>query len=776
MSRPFELPDFYEPYPARLNPHLEPARAHSKQWARRMGMIEGSGIWDEDDYDSHDYALLCAYTHPDASADRLATVTDWYVWVFFFDDHFLERFKRDRDIAGAGEYLERLRAFMPADPGGTARGADAPGAPENAVERGLADLWTRTVPAMSDGWRHRFAQATRHLLEESMWELANISEGRIANPLEYIEMRRKVGGAPWSAGLVEFAAGAEVPGAVAESRPLRVLRDAFSDAVHLRNDLFSYQREVEEEGELSNGVLVFETFLGVGTQQAADAVNDLITSRLHQFEHTVLTELPPLFAEHGLDHSSCADVLAYAKGLQDWQAGGHEWHMRSSRYMNDGPAGGRGAPLPGGAGLPHGPTGPGTSAARIAASVASTLPARLRSHAHPPYERVGPVRVPKLRMPYTARLSPHLDASRENVVDWAHRMGMLDAVPGVPFSGIWDEHKLRAFDFALCSAGIHPDASPAQLDLTTGWLTWGTYGDDYYPVVFGRTGDMAGAKVCTARLSSFMPLDSGDVPAPSNALERGLADLWARTTGPMAVDARRAFRGTIEEMTGSWLWELANQAAHRVPDPVDYVEMRRKTFGAEFTMSLSRLSHGRTVPAEIYRARPVMAMEHAAGDYAGLLNDLFSYRKEVEFEGEIHNCVFVVRNFLDCGTAEALKIVGDLADSRMREFERVVSTELPRMFADLALDAEVRATLTGYARELQHWMAGILVWHQGCRRYTESELRRPVGGPPRLPHGPTGPGTSAARIAAALGSAGEAARVPEPWGGHAWNGTGEASV
>ena len=83
-------------------------------------------------------------------------------------------------------------------------------------------------------------------------------------------MRRKVGGAPWSANLVEHAAGAEVPAAVAATRPLRVLADTFADAVHLRNDLFSYQREVEEEGENTNGVLVLERFLGFPTQQAAD--------------------------------------------------------------------------------------------------------------------------------------------------------------------------------------------------------------------------------------------------------------------------------------------------------------------------------------------------------------------------------------------------------------------------------------------------------------------------------------------------------------------------
>src|SRR5258708_20698123 len=113
MPKPFQLPDFYMPYPARLNPHLEYARVHSKAWARELTMIEGSGVWDENDFDRHDYALLCAYTHPDCDAEELALVTDWYVWVFFFDDHFLEVYKRPRDMPGARAYLDRLPAFMP---------------------------------------------------------------------------------------------------------------------------------------------------------------------------------------------------------------------------------------------------------------------------------------------------------------------------------------------------------------------------------------------------------------------------------------------------------------------------------------------------------------------------------------------------------------------------------------------------------------------------------------------------------------------------------------
>ncbi len=762
-SQPFALPHFYMPHPARLNPHLEAARAHSKAWAREMNMLEGSGIWDEHDLDSHDYALLCAYTHPECSEEALNLVTDWYVWVFFFDDHFLEEFKRTLDREGGKAYLDRLPAFMPMDLNvPTELRAPVP-EPTNPVEAGLADLWRRTVPSMSLDWRRRFAESTENLLNESLWELSNININRIANPVEYIEMRRKVGGAPWSAGLVEYATGAEIPAAVADSRPLRVLKDTFSDAVHLRNDLFSYQREIEDEGELSNGVLVLETFLDCTTQEAADAVNELITSRLQQFEDTVLTELPPLFVDRGLDPAGAAAVLAYAKGLQDWQSGGHEWHLRSSRYMNGGGAGAPGStaapwsPLVfGGLGteglgaLAAGALGLGAAGAELRTALATAGTQRLRRRTHAPHQKVGPSQLPDFAMPFTTTLSPHLDTARRNVVTWAHAMGMLRPQPGVPLSDVWDEDALVRFDFALCAAGLHPDATSDQLDLSTQWLTWGTYADDYYPAVFGRTRDVATAHATTKRLSGLMPLDASErAPEPVNALERALADLWSRTAAPLAPEARRAFKETVDTMTASWLWELDNQVQHRIPDPVDYIEMRRATFGSDLTMSLSRLGHGRRVPPEVYRSGPMRSLENAAADYACLLNDVFSYQKEIEYEGEVHNGVLVVQNFFDCDYPTALAIVHDLMASRLREFQHVAAHQLPVLYDDFKLSDEARATLGGYVRELENWLAGILTWHRECRRYRPEYLRRRPGAPGWLP-GPTGLGTSGARVAAGV--------------------------
>ncbi|MGW7431681.1 terpene synthase family protein [Streptomyces sp. NPDC054861] len=724
MAQPFVLPDFYVPYPARLNPHVEVARSHTREWARAMGMLEGSGVWEEHDLESHDYALLCSYTHPDCDAEALSLVTDWYTWVFFFDDHFLEVFKRTQDRPGGKAYLDRLPLFMPMD-------AAAPmPEPTNPVEAGLADLWTRTVPSMSTAWRERFAEATEHLLYESLWELDNINEGRIANPVEYIEMRRKVGGAPWSAGLVEYAAGAEVPEQVAHSRPLCVLRDTFSDAVHLRNDLFSYQREVEDEGENSNGVLVLEKFLGCTTQEAAEAVNDLLTSRLQQFENTALTEVPALALEKGLTPAECAAVAAYTKGLQDWQSGGHEWHMRSSRYMNEGAE-----------------TGPsrlsgvlGTSALDIRNVFGRPAAARLRSLTHVPHQKVGPSILPAFDLPFPLTLSPHHAEAKRRSVDWAERMGLL--------GDIWDRPMLEGFDLALCSAGLDPDATLEELELNAEWLTWGTFGDDYYPAVFGRPRDLLGAKECTERLKACMPVDD---PAAGAAIavttmERSLADLWIRTTASMGPGARAQLREALDRMLDSWMWELHNQAQHRVPDPVDYLEMRHNTFGSDLTMMLCRLRHAHELPRGIFRSGTVNRLEKSASTYACLVNDLFSYQKEIEVEGEVHNGVLVVQKFFDIDYPTAVGMIDDLMRGRLNEFLHAKEHELPVLYEDFGLGAQGRAAMEEYVRELEDWLAGILHWHREVRRYAAEDVHA-GSGTPLLGRGPTGIGTSAARLA-----------------------------
>jgi hypothetical protein len=219
-------------------------------------------------------------------------------------------------------------------------------------------------------------------------------------------------------------------------------------------------------------------------------------------------------------------------------------------------------------------------------------------------------------MLYATKLNPHLETARQHSKDWARRMGMLNTLPGFPDIFIWDDHKFDVADVALCGALIHPNGSAPELDTTACWLVWGTYADDFFPAIYGYSRDMVGAKVFHARLPAFMPDDLTTIMAvPTSPIERGLADLWARTAVSMTLNARRQFRQAILDMTESWLWELANHIQDRVPDPVDYVEMRRKTFGSTLTMSLSRLTYGDAIPPEIFKTRTMQGIDNSAADY-----------------------------------------------------------------------------------------------------------------------------------------------------------------
>jgi germacradienol/geosmin synthase len=399
-------------------------------------------------------------------------------------------------------------------------------------------------------------------------------------------------------------------------------------------------------------------------------------------------------------------VGLYVKGLQDWQAGGHEWHMRSSRYMNDAAEGGSaGAPLPG-------PLGLGMSAARILGSIAKTMPARLKRVSHPRFEQVGPTPIPDIAAPSELRLSPHLPVTRRRALEWCRHMGLFD--------GVWDERHFLAADLPLCAAGTDPDASLEELDLATGWLVWGTYADDYYATVFGTTHDRTAAKVCAERLNALL---SDAPPAPMSALERGLADLWQRTAPGASAAERSDVRQGTRTVLDSWLWELDNKAVHRVPDPIDHIEMRRHAFGTDLTMALSRIGR-EPLPAEVLRSRPVKALEHAAIDWAGMLNDLYSYQAEIQFDGDVHNSVLVAQDFFDCDRDRGVAIVSNLMKARLDQFHHSADIEIPALADAMRLPPATRAALDRHVAGLLTWMTGVHHWHRTTRRYAEAEQER----------------------------------------------------
>ena len=167
------------------------------------------------------------------------------------------------------------------------------------------------------------------------------------------------------------------------------------------------------------------------------------------------------------------------------------------------------------------------------------------------------------------------------------------------------------------------------------------------------------------------------------------------------------------------------------------------------------------ISPELLNARPILPLLNSARDYACLTNDIFSYRKETEFEGEFHNCAVVVQHFLDCGAQESIDIIADLMTSRMRQFERIANLEIPALSEDLNLPSEDRVVVDKFVQHLQNWMAGILEWHRQSRRYPDFDsaanssaesVDASVRVPVRLFRTPTGLGTSAVNLSGAARS------------------------
>ncbi|MFD7664949.1 hypothetical protein [Streptomyces sp. NPDC059788] len=742
-------PEFHLPGPARLNPHVEEARGHCRAWAARMGILragtrgdgtakagtpdetagppadegaagrsadEGARGWDEEAFAAADYGLLAALGHPDAPAEQLGLLADWYVWRYYFADRFTADHLLGRNTAGAAAHAARLRELI-ADGGGDGGEARTAGSEQpdgDPVELALADLWARTSRSHGAEWRARFAEAVLGLVDGARWELANLDAGRVPNPIDYVAARRGAGGGPWSAHLVEHVTAFELPRRILATRPARVLVDTFADAAGLRADIIAYLDGRWASEAPSNGARVVQHFLECGPQQAVDAANRQLTSRLRQFERTAVTELPFLFGEHGLLVTERAAVLDYVSGLQDWQAGFHEWLTRTADAPRTAPGGrvGEGWPPP-----PGGARGFGGAAGRLTSVRAVERAPRGRATA-----ATGPVpQLPVYRVPFRTTVNPYVDAVRAHSARWAREMGMVRASegsgPGLlrPYA-TFDEESLTASDLPLVSALSFPTASQARLELAADCSVWGAHVGDFIDELKQRR-DLAAARALVERLKWFTPDTPGASPLPAHPAERGLADLWRRLLPTVSTEQRQRWRDDFAAFGDALLWQAGNAVLERLPDPVDYLETRRASFGGRLNVDKVEYCLELEFPDDLWNAAPVATLRDITCDVLVVNNDAASYAKEMVVEGAVNNIVSIIRDFLGGDPVSAARVAADLLDARVGEFRSVSDAPLTALLDQRRAPAPERQAVQSFVTGLESLMAGVHQWVDDTGRY-----------------------------------------------------------
>jgi germacradienol/geosmin synthase len=337
-----ELPELWMPHPLRVNRHLPDLRAESETWAREMGMVSDGrqtsrhAIWTRSQFQAMTVDQLTAWTLPDAAPADLRLNHRFNIWALAWDDYFASAFKRTGDMQGAREFTVRLHAFL--RPEGGARSPE----PVNAVERGLADLQRQLFPPRLAHWRRDFNRALAQYIDAGVEELANSRAGRVPHLIDYAPFRRESFAAHTAPYSVELSTGARIPERIRSSRTIRGLLAAFMDVMGLANDIASYDREVHEEHDVNNLVVVMATSLGIPLGDAVPAAVRLVNSRLRDFEQLRRDELPLLVRRCGLRHEERAELETWIGGACSFLSGLHAWYTGAPRYVSaDGPPGRR---------------------------------------------------------------------------------------------------------------------------------------------------------------------------------------------------------------------------------------------------------------------------------------------------------------------------------------------------------------------------------------------------------------------------------------------------
>ncbi|MFI6095414.1 hypothetical protein ACIA8G_07680 [Lentzea sp. NPDC051213] len=302
------------PFAARLSPHVDRVRQHTRTWVRDMGMLNGLP-WTEAFYDAADYGGFAPLTHPTASLDDLKHISDWHTWGFYLHDAFREGFLRPRNVAGGKEFIARLKAIL----------ADSSVPPMIPAEKGLSNLVSRSTLDDED------RAGVTDLLDGLLWELHNTAQGRVPDPIDLVEMRRKTNAADLSAKLARASVGADLPAELLRNSTMRALVDSFGDVPGLRQEILGFDAVYGTGASTTSAVLAVQQFFECEAQQAVDVVGDLVAARLRQIG-AIIAELPSIADEYALDEAARAGLHRYVEALKSWLAGELLWTQRSGRF------------------------------------------------------------------------------------------------------------------------------------------------------------------------------------------------------------------------------------------------------------------------------------------------------------------------------------------------------------------------------------------------------------------------------------------------------------
>ncbi|MFD9010384.1 hypothetical protein [Streptomyces sp. NPDC059552] len=305
----FAIPDLYCPFPftAPDPGHLDSARKELALWLERFPLgeryLRAGGV------------ELAAYTTPGPADPTLISLTAQFdTWLFATDDTYCDEARHD--VPGA--YLLLLPQLLAVlDPPFT------PASSAHPFVAALIDLRDRLILSADPHRVRRFAQALREALLSLTWELPIRAGAAPLDTAAYRSLRRLNGAVSPCLELSALISGVTPS---ADDLALPVLEELTAlaiDHIGVANDLWSYDKEVQEPGAIPTllpHVLMAER--AISLPEAVTATASLCDDLIRAFETKAAT----------IEPTAPVQIRRYLDVLRAWVRGNLEWSARCRRY------------------------------------------------------------------------------------------------------------------------------------------------------------------------------------------------------------------------------------------------------------------------------------------------------------------------------------------------------------------------------------------------------------------------------------------------------------
>ncbi|EPH44441.1 putative 2-methylisoborneol synthase [Streptomyces aurantiacus JA 4570] len=360
--------------------------------------------------------------------------------------------------------------------------------------------------------------------------------------------------------------------------------------------------------------------------------------------------------------------------------------------------------------LPTGPTGLGTSAARVAVPPpAGDRHQGSRARApEAPATTSGPsdTAVPELYCPPPLRDDPALATEvNERLLAWAAETGI--------YAGRLE--RVRAADFGRLMMLAHPGTDDPRRLLAAARCAlaeWAT--DDYYcdDESMGSRPEALGSHLglaYTAMDPTHPPLRyarEADQGLRADPVRVALRDSFAQLVPYADRTQVTRLRQEVAALFVAYAQEGAWRAEERMPAVWEYLAHRQVNSFVP-CLALIDVVDGYALTAAEYDDQRVRRAVALAGTASTLVNDLYSMAKEHDSSGRDFNLPTVVAAEEQCSPREAVERSVEIHDELVRTFEGEAA----------ALTLTGSPALGRFLAGVWAWLGGNREWHRGSARY-----------------------------------------------------------